>query len=878
MSVELSAWLLLGASPSAHLRSFLEEHGLWSLHDFTPRPRASLELHGDEVVIMTSAPQRLVAALRRHGDVFTDAPGSVCAVVDRKRIQHEGRWFDIEWLGRNPRKPYDRRRLRFVQTATTPVDSPNDGGRIVTSEPGSDGWSLIVEPVHVTLTPDACPRLLAAAGAGAGAGDARVLPPTRRTGHPEYFAPERRRARAALAESILATCPPSERPSAWTLWRLIDDPDLIDTLCDGGAIHLLDEDNQASRLRLELFDAAPQSPEGYRAAVLDDGREPSRPVERVLRAVRGDVLAQLGAGAEMDRRARPVAWDVRSPVQRDEATGVDGGSWSYLASASAHIAEPERKRFDQLVLLPARPHGNRAPDNDLAERLLIAHLIRCPWSESTDLTAWREAVISILVLEEPGHALDARRRVERWAVDGWPRIVRPVGAERPVLEHRQPEYAEQTLAWRLQLPLGFVLRQTGELVWDDPQGRFDEAQFNGRANQTMQTQDCYDVPPPTAGDTARSEVIERWFEAHRLQASFHPDACHGLHRFELAASVRVRLEDTRLLLDVGDLSGVTPDWYPIELGASRWISGSLHAGETSELVFDAALRINRPSIEAEAGSDRLLELILEVADATSIPTFPRPSHLYLGRLRWHRADNRFEFVWRPTVRRLCALGNESEEQRDWTLPVRQRVQGWLEWIDNHCGSSSRLTAFLYHAIELKQCWRELLIPDLAERLARGAALKSAANNQGIPLARAVRAAVADKTALTGLLGEQQVAQLAELAHDPANSLAEGFRRLPRPEQVEFWPTGSDQLAVTLQTNLAVNWLELRLPMADESPRGVHLRCDDVLLEADLAREPRGSAHVYRVSAQSLGGSETLLVSGLSAHQRSLEVWVSEESR
>src|SRR5262249_6134866 len=132
------------------------------------------------------------------------------------------------------------------------------------------------------------------------------------------------------------------------------------------------------------------------------------------------------------------------------------GTWQKYVEMWERLHEPERGLFRRSVVDPTRATPSEGPDHDLADRLFIDRVWKCP-ARGADLEeAWRNATAEMLVWHLAGRPVSPEERLECWSQGSTRRFLVEDGAEWPhrAVTHPWTAQAAQILRWRLLLPIG----------------------------------------------------------------------------------------------------------------------------------------------------------------------------------------------------------------------------------------------------------------------------------------------------------------------------------------------------------------------------------------------------------------------------------------
>jgi hypothetical protein len=476
-------WLLLQEPPNRALETLLRDLGLLASLPLAGRvPPAGLGFRDGVPALEVRSADDLFDLIADRGEVHAL---SLVPLPDLQRLHgvtfmHAARHVQVIhepdcppgaiWAG-----AYSHRLVTLRRAGVAPQADLRQRG-LLAETAAPECPALLVDPLVIPLD-ERRPAALFGDLSLLESVNAVFLPPTLLAAPPDsYFAATRQRLRHTLARHCSLDQARPDEPAAVTLARRTDHPLLRDILFDGGGLHLFAGPRGQTRLALHF--AAPGDNPGaaFRVRMF---REPdSMPgpawAGHLARTLRDDLVGLAPGGLDVQWDAPPLTWTTAPGRSFDRDTWrPPHGAWPLLCRLRDALRSADAAAFDELVLWPARARDGCNDDHDLAERLFLAHLWRCPWSAEADLDGsggpWRQAFLDLLERELAGAGETVEERVRRRARGGWPRIDGGSGVSVRFASRRP----ETVLEWRLLLPLGAVLRLGGTLVLNDPASRLD---------------------------------------------------------------------------------------------------------------------------------------------------------------------------------------------------------------------------------------------------------------------------------------------------------------------------------------------------------------------------------------------------------------------
>jgi len=475
-------WLVINESANTDLVNLANSLGLWAKLDFTARPPITLSMRGDTAVLSSPNPrdlfslalyasqqprQRLLAMssapaadLRRmHGRVFFAAAMHIQVSLPAAQTTAGD-------------TPYARRLVELRFLASELQRGFETGATEVVDTPTPQGDGLYLEPLPLVVDDGPLRLLLSDHARSLSLINWVLLPPIRDACPGTYFAAELRDTRATLARVLGVAATTPRTPSALAVWRMMDDALLRDVLLDGGGIAISNEDGEPTGVSVNVWGEGQTQDvlAEYRARVLLQPSEAPGPAwaKALAGAVAADVGDTLAATVALRVAAAPVSWDASGLPRPFDPGGREAGTWQRLQDVGSRL-DPKvdreaAKTFQERVLFASRPRPGSHADHDLAEREMIRHLWRTPWAADPD-PAWRTALLDLLKTDLGGAHLSPEQRVESWQGAGHFEY-RPMTRGAEVL-YPGSASSEDTLRWRLTLPLGTVLKPNAQIRLDD---------------------------------------------------------------------------------------------------------------------------------------------------------------------------------------------------------------------------------------------------------------------------------------------------------------------------------------------------------------------------------------------------------------------------
>jgi hypothetical protein len=281
------------------------------------------------------------------------------------------------------------------------------------------------------------------------------LPPVR-TSPEGYFSRVRADIRVKLQTALGETL--TETPAVCAAWVFTTCDLARDLLMDGGSVDFTNTPGAPTRMTMRCFGGSPTAEYRAKFFLSPESISPTPEARSLAESIRSDLNDRAGGMLDLSRTEASLAWDS-GPSRPFSSGAVDIGSWQRLEHLSSCLDPGDRNVFYEMVLLPSAQRVGANADHDLAERLLLHHFWHCPWSASTDLGPWRQAVMHVLTS-------DARGR--QGFLESYPEVVQETVESRDGavhLSHREVSTVT-TLLWRLVVPLGSVLRPRGTLMLD----------------------------------------------------------------------------------------------------------------------------------------------------------------------------------------------------------------------------------------------------------------------------------------------------------------------------------------------------------------------------------------------------------------------------
>ena len=464
--------------------------------DLGRRPNISLRLEGER--------PRMVAATQNDAEILLtmiararDSTLSVFSLLSvqhlrhlhERRIHHAGEVFTVEWSREYSLGPYCRRLLHIGKRELSAVNPALDS--LIINNTLYDTCikqcgSLFLAPVRIEFDS----RQLSIFGElDALMAESRCvfLPPVRACFDNEsYYWDERVKARQQIQKTVHKLQTIRYEPLALKAWRILDDPLIRDFVTEGAVIRP-NVDCVTSALVLSLRPAPSRSPAAhYRQSFfgrLEDDYLPegSDSLKSNIRRCFLSDLEQMGI--VLQHRESELVADMddiipSQPSRKDREGDLEGSFddirwlWSRITEEGASESSLFRGLLNESNTIDPTLY---APDHALVEKLFIAHLWRCPWSNTTEMNAWRRTLLELLHAWRTNKVFDPitfnfqpDRMIE------WPRLdVEGTTVEFTHLPHSKRD-SDNFTYWLLLLPEGTIIREGGVFVLDDPEIRLDE--------------------------------------------------------------------------------------------------------------------------------------------------------------------------------------------------------------------------------------------------------------------------------------------------------------------------------------------------------------------------------------------------------------------
>lgn len=452
-----------------------------TMFDASARPRVSIRLEGDSVVLRTPDIEALFAYIRRELRdrpdgllAFSSAPSTELESMHGKEFWHDGIIYKLtrQESSLPVRQPYDNRIFRIRKKVDSQDNVQTGNADIALPEP-VDEPTLFLDPLLVSLSNQQAESLLQGllpSQAYSAITGGCFLPPFRDRNHPEvtlsYFGSDPLRLRHAFRDSVDLGVPRDDEPTFVHLTRLIDDPALRDLLHDGASLHVVCNEGERTAIHLHVSSVEGLCAAARRRMVLDGTMAGPAWAQHVAEALRHDIESIVEAIVPLESAPR-TSWGL--DVERSDNPPKYSGTWQIVRDEILPIIRakypPLATYISEKLLTPASSYRDGTFDHSMLERLLIAHGWRCPWPAAEDeLRAWRLALLDLLERELVGKPLTPEQRIEAWNNEarGEARRGRAFDAAQSRAPDLNVRYAgdpedEDVLFRRLLLPLGTVL-------------------------------------------------------------------------------------------------------------------------------------------------------------------------------------------------------------------------------------------------------------------------------------------------------------------------------------------------------------------------------------------------------------------------------------
>lgn len=504
-------WLVVGTEEDPACKNILKNlDGRFGDFDLSNRPHVSLEWSKDRLLLRTKEPDRVFDWIERKGvSALSLAPYSELRQFDNKLIRNKGRRYLVQCCD-DTELPYYRRLLsiKLFDFEIAP-DTQHEEHEFESPLAPNEERLLWIDPELVELDSNEVSSLFdSGSSRRALASDLKtafLLPPVRTTLHRSrsrlssepltrkkapYFSPSLVALREVVRKAAGYAVPQAEEPSIVTLVRLVDEPLIRDFLLDGASVAVLGEEGQPTEVRL-CVSGGSEPGSRYRASALLDSLQAEGPKwgGQLLQEIRQDVEGLLPKywgvlavpprwsgqpASDCEKQASLGALTWESDVLRGYRQGGSGGTWEHLKLLRDRLATapPSDSLFEERVTEPTRARvGNgpeveeSPPDNDLAEKLFVTQLWRCPWTDAPDEPSWRHATVELL--RNDFALLGPEARVDSW--NSRPRNAEETNEAFTFSHFRRgsdgafilrysgvPNY-ERIKKWRLLLPLGAII-------------------------------------------------------------------------------------------------------------------------------------------------------------------------------------------------------------------------------------------------------------------------------------------------------------------------------------------------------------------------------------------------------------------------------------
>lgn len=470
-----------------NLKDFLKDRGLFGKVELAKRhPLAQLGLVNGVPYMSSPKPQRILDEVYAGEEVRAV---SCLPAADLERLNHSffiygQRFIEVVYTPDEPepdvRIPYLRDPAYRKRVVVLRPGTPNrDFQRLEeTEEPHPEASPLILNPQVMYLDRKAVEALVRVVSL-VEAPDAAVLPPYFAGGIEEtYYSGEgdfleeldyseeeyapRRETRRAMATACGLVKPHPDEPAMLSLWRLADEPLVLDYLREGSSLEVPGVVNEPTLATLQVFQArgTPADPlADYRQRFVLRSQQPlpGPPwIADLGRAIQEDLQALVPGGLQLTTTTQRNSWVVEPPLRGNRPRGAESGSWQRLEALRRRIGQEKLQTwFHDQVLWPSR-----GGEHDLAEQLFMMNFFRCPSTLPQAQEGWRVAMAADLLrpdCELAGNTVPVGARIKFWQSGNWPRLSKPLDRGAWILEHLSSDSVVDVYKWRYLMPLESIV-------------------------------------------------------------------------------------------------------------------------------------------------------------------------------------------------------------------------------------------------------------------------------------------------------------------------------------------------------------------------------------------------------------------------------------
>lgn len=470
-----------------NFKDFLRDRGLFGKVELAKRhPLARLGFVNGVPYMSSPRPQRILDEIYAGEEVRAV---SCLPAADLERLNHSffifgQRFIEVVYTPEEPepdvRVPYLRDPAYRKRVVVLRPGTPNrDFQRLEeTEEPPAEAAALILNPQVLYLERKEVEALVRVVSL-VEPPSALVLPPYFAGGVEEtYYSGEgdfleefdysdeeyapRRETRRAITTACGLGQPHPDEPAALTLWRLSDEPLVLDFLREGSSIEIPGVVNEPTLATLKVFqarDGAADPLAEYRQRFILGTPQPLPGpswLPDLARALRGDLEGLVPGSLGLATTPTRNSWSVEPPLRGSGPKGAESGSWQRLEALRRRIS-PEKLQtwFHDQVLW-----ASRGGEHDLAERLFMMNFFRCPSASPEAQEGWRVAMAADLLrpdCELAGNRMSVGGRVKFWQSGLWPRLSKPLDRGAWILEHLSSDTVADVYKWRYLMPLESIV-------------------------------------------------------------------------------------------------------------------------------------------------------------------------------------------------------------------------------------------------------------------------------------------------------------------------------------------------------------------------------------------------------------------------------------